>query len=261
MSSRNKQLAIGLAMMMTCTQAAWATVVEVQTVLGNFQINLFDNKTPATVTNFLGYVNSGAYYNNVVHRSVPDFVMQAGGFTYNDEFPLDQVTRGPAVANEPELSNLRGTIAMAKSAGDPDSAASEWFINLADNSANLDVQNGGFTVFGQVLGEGMEVVDAIAELQTYDAGGALKEIPLRDYSEDQEELKAENLVLITDIVVVDANTDTHPELQPTPNTLIDEQKDSGGSGSSGGGISWGVLALCLVAILRGWPSSRRHFRG
>lgn len=253
-----KKFVLGMTMMVMFSQVTWATVVEVQTVLGNFQVNLFDTKTPATVTNFLGYVNSGAYYNNVVHRSVPDFVVQAGGFTYNDDFPLDQVTKGPAVANEPELSNLRGTIAMAKSAGDPNSATSEWFINLADNSANLDVQNGGFSVFGQVLGDGMDVVDAIAELQVYNAGGALTDIPLRDYADDQQQLKAENLVLITDIVVVDASTDTHPELQPALNTLIDKPQDNGSSDSSGGGISWGLLALCLLVILRGWPSARRH---
>lgn len=256
-NSWKKKLILGLSVMIIGSQTAWSTVVEVQTVLGNFQVNLFDKKTPATVTNFLGYVNSGAYYNNVVHRSVPDFVIQAGGFTYNDEFPLDQVTKGAAITNEPELSNVRGTIAMAKSASDANSATSEWFINLDDNSANLDVQNGGFSVFGQVLGDGMEVVDAIAELQTYDAGGALKEIPLRDYTDEQEELKGENLVLITDIVVIDADADTHPELQPVPNTLIDNQGD-GSSGSSGGGLSWSILMLCIAATLRVRPSIRRY---
>jgi peptidyl-prolyl cis-trans isomerase A (cyclophilin A) len=257
-----KKLTLALSIVILGSQAASATVVEVQTVLGNFQVNLFDKKTPATVTNFLGYVNSGAYYSNVVHRSVPDFVIQAGGFTYNDEFPLDQVTKGAAIVNEPELSNVRGTIAMAKSAGDPDSATSEWFINLDDNSANLDIQNGGFSVFGQVLGDGMEVVDAIAAVQTYNAGGALTDIPLRDYSDDQEELKGENLILITDIVVVDDSTDTHPELEPVPNTLIDEQQNDNDSGSSGsgGGLSWGALMLCIAAILRVRPSIRycRH---
>lgn len=249
-----------LSAMIFSSQAAWATVVEVQTVLGNFQVNLFDKKTPATVNNFLGYVNSGAYYSNVVHRSVPDFVIQAGGFTYNDEFPLDQVSKGVAIANEPELSNVRGTIAMAKSAGDPDSATSEWFINLDDNSANLDIQNGGFSVFGQVLGDGMEVVEAIAAVQTYDAGGALTDIPLRDYSDDQEELKGENLILITDIVVVDDSTDTHPELEPVPNTLIDQQPggNENGSSGSGGGLSWGMLMLLIAAILRVRPSILGH---
>ncbi|WP_088329694.1 peptidylprolyl isomerase [Lacimicrobium sp. SS2-24] len=238
---------------------ARATVVEVQTVLGNFQVNLFDSHTPKTVENFLGYVNSGAYYNNVVHRSAPDFVIQAGGFTYNDDFPLDPVSKGQPVINEPELSNVRGTLAMAKTAGNPDSATSEWFINLADNSANLDIQNGGFTVFGQVLGDGMDIVDAIAQLQTYNAGGAFTEIPLRDYAGAQETISEENLVLITDVVVIDANTDTHPELQPVVNTLIDTVADNNDADSGGsiGNALWWLLAL---TILRVSPVALRYHR-
>ena len=123
--------------------SASATVVEIRTNMGNVTVNLFDEETPETVENFLEYVNSGAYANNVVHRLAPDFVMQAGGFTYNNTLPMDNVATGVPVENEPVLSNVLGTIAMAKQAGDPDSATSQWFINLADNSENLDVQNGG----------------------------------------------------------------------------------------------------------------------
>tara|TARA_B100000749_G_scaffold254619_1_gene222201 strand:- start:1229 stop:1621 length:393 start_codon:yes stop_codon:yes gene_type:complete len=108
-------------------QAA-ATVVEIRTNMGNISVNLFDEATPETVENFLEYVNSGAYANNVVHRSEPDFVVQAGGFTYNNTLPLDNVATGVAVVNEPELSNVRGTIAMAKQAGDPNSATSQWLL-------------------------------------------------------------------------------------------------------------------------------------
>ena len=96
-----------------------ATVVEVQTSLGNIQINLFDETTPKTVENFLSYVNSGTYANNIIHRSVPGFIIQGGGFTYSDDTAtggilLDDVPTDLSVVNEPKLSNLRGTLAMAK---------------------------------------------------------------------------------------------------------------------------------------------------
>ena len=150
--------------------SAAAFNVRMQTDLGSLDIELFDTVTPLTVANFMNYVNDGDYDGTFIHRSIPGFVVQGGGFIY--EGPENFFTGGafdiptdPPVVNEFNLSNLRGTIAMAKVDGDPDSATSEWFFNLDDNSANLDNQNGGFTVFAQVLGSGMDVVDAIAALQ------------------------------------------------------------------------------------------------
>ena len=78
------------------------------------------------------------------------------------------------------VSNVRGTVAMAKVGTDPNSATSDWFVNLADNSANLDHTNGGFTVFGRVIGNGMSVVDAIAALPRLRSMG--EGVPLRNYS-------------------------------------------------------------------------------
>lgn len=244
---------------------AQATVVEVRTVVGDFQINLFDETTPATVQNFLDYVNSGAYANNVVHRLEPGFVAQAGGFTYNNATPLDAVAAGPSVANEPELSNLRGTIAMAKLSNQPDSATSQWFINLNNNSANLDVQNGGFTVFGQVLGDGMLVLDEIADLTRFNLGGATNAIPLRNYTEadavNQVPITDEHLVIITDVVVIDATPVTNPDLNPTPNTLINAPAQppvsGGGSGGSSGGAFGGQASVMLLLMLCGLIYRRR----
>ncbi len=113
------------------------------------EIDLFEEETPETVANFLNYVNDGDYANTFIHRSVAGFVIQGGGFTFIDG-ERQSVPTDPPVVNEPGISNLRGTIAMAKLSGDPNSATSQWFINLADNAENLDGQNGGFTVFGQV---------------------------------------------------------------------------------------------------------------
>lgn len=226
-----------------------ATVVEFRTVVGDFQVNLFDETTPQTVQNFLDYVNSGAYANNVVHRALPNFVVQGGGFTFTGALPLDNVVTGPPVINEPELSNVRGTISMAKLGGSPNSATSQWFINLNNNSANLDVQNGGFSAFGQVLGDGMEVVDAIANIQTFNQGGAFSDIPLRNFSAGNA-ITEDNLVIITDIVVIDANTVTNPDLQPARNTRINQPPSQPDSGDSGGGALGISLLLSLAFLVR-----------
>ena len=233
-----------------------ATVVEIRTSLGNVQVNLFDNTTPQTVANFLSYVNSGAYVNNVVHRVEPNFVVQAGGFQYNTDFPLDNVPAGTPVVNEPKLSNVRGTIAMAKTAGNPNSATSQWFFNLANNSsggAKLDTQNGGFTVFGQVMGDGMQIIDAIAALNRFNLGGAATSMPLRNYTTadatNNVAITSEHLVLISDIVVTNSATVTHPEIVPVTNTLINSSGGGDSGSDSGGGGSFAWLSLLALGML------------
>ena len=149
--------------------------------LGEFDLELFGDRAPHTVRNFLNYVESGRYDGTFIHRSVPGFVVQGGGFGLNGT-AIAPVETDAAVVNEPGISNTRGTVAMAKLGGDPDSATSQWFINLADNSGILDQQNGGFTVFGRVVGNGMAVADRVAGLQRRDLraqlGGAFEELPL-----------------------------------------------------------------------------------
>ena len=235
---------------------ALATVVQVQTVLGDIQINLFDKTTPKTVANFLAYVNANAYTNNVVHRSEPGFVIQAGGFSYPGSLPMLAVTANTSVANEPVYSNVRGTIAMAKIASDPNSATNQWFINLADNSANLDTQNGGFTVFGQVTGNGMAIVDAIAALNRFNLAGNFTAIPLRNYTSADATagtaVTDNNLVLIRSVIVTDANPDSAASLSPARNTLITAPPAGGGSSggdSSGGGGSLDLAALFALGLL------------
>ena len=154
---------------LTAPVAANATIVEMETNMGNIFIQLFDTIAPKTVANFLTYVNSGAYNNSFFHRSVPGFIIQGGGYTLGaNNQPVAIPTNAPVV-NEFVKSNLAGTIAMAKLSSSPDSATDEWFFNLANNSANLDHQNGGFTVFGQVIGNSMQVIKAIAALKVLSA--------------------------------------------------------------------------------------------
>ncbi|WP_245754569.1 peptidylprolyl isomerase [Candidatus Accumulibacter aalborgensis] len=156
---------------------ALATMVRIDTVKGPIDIHLYDEATPLTVANFLSYVHSGAYNNSFFHRLASGFVLQGGGYTFP---PLTPVVKGAAVQNEfsATRSNLRGTVAMAKLGGNANSATSEWFVNLGNNSANLDKQNGGFTVFGKVTLPSLGVVDGIAALQIINAGGAFDTLPV-----------------------------------------------------------------------------------
>jgi len=142
-------------------------VVSLNTNFGPLVFELFEQQTPGTVDNFLTYVNDGDYINSFFHRSASNFVIQGGGFsttstTFTDTSQFSPIPTNPPIANEPGISNVRGTVAMAKVGGDPNSATNQFFVNLQDNSGNLDAQNGGFTVFAQVLD--MSIADRIAAL-------------------------------------------------------------------------------------------------
>ena len=178
----------------------------------DFYVELTDN-TPLTNANFLSYVNSGAYDNSIFHRSVSNFVIQGGGFSA-PTLPADQPGSDPVsipttgtVQNEPGNLNNRGTISMAKVGGQPDSATSQFFFNLENNSF-LDSDNGGYTVFGEVLGSGMTVVDTMAGALTYDAttyysNTALSDLPLWNINQDNivrpiDFVKIENADVVTE---------------------------------------------------------------
>ncbi len=141
------------------------SAVRVSTTMGNMDFILFDTATPATVTNFKNYL---ARYTDVVfHRSIAGFVIQGGGFRATGTGSnFNVVVKDPTVVNEPGVANVRGTISMAKLGGNPNSATDEFFVSLGDNRSNLDFQNGGFTVFGRVAGNGMTVADSISLLPT-----------------------------------------------------------------------------------------------
>lgn len=227
---------------------AGATIVEFHTSQGNFKVNLHDQTTPATVANFLKYVNDGDYNNTVIHRVVPSFVVQGGGFSFAGNFPLQAISIDNAVKNEPFYSNVRGTIAMAKKGGNANSATSQWFVNINDNSKNLDEQNGGFTVFGEVIsdsdGNGMSVVDAIADLPICSS------IPMPNYTNEQCRSSSyvpgvENFVTIEQVTIVDSSTSTADSLTTIKNTKKGPNAKSSGSG---GALSW--LSLLLIGLIK-----------
>ncbi len=220
------------------------TIAHFDTSLGSFDVQLYDTSAPITVQNFLSYVTSMRYQDSFIHRSMPGFIIQGGGFTYDQ--PHVEATDFPAVPDFPPIinefdasrSNIRGTIAMAKVGAQydgqgnlipgtgPDSATNQWFFNLGDNSSNLDNQNGGFTVFGEVLGNGMDVVDAIAAVDIFNftnsVSGVFSDLPLRNYTSDDYY----NYVPITNDNVVLVNVSV-----PEPTTL-------------------GLLAVCGLAMIR-----------
>ncbi len=144
-----------------------------ETVLGDIDVELFDTLRPVSVNNFLNYVDDGDYTDSTVHRSVPGFVIQGGGF-FLDGGALVAIPTDPPFQDIPGPSNLRGTLAMAENAL---GATSQWFVNLSDNPG-LDSE---FTVFGEVT-FGMDVVDAIAALPTFSFAAPFNQIPLRDYT-------------------------------------------------------------------------------
>lgn len=144
------------------TQAAAATVIVMKTNKGTIEIELYPDKAPISVKNFLDYVDSGQYDGTIFHRVIKDFMIQGGGFTSDGQ----QKPTRPTIKNEAGngLKNTRGTLAMARTAV-VDSASSQFFLNHADNAfldhTNDTPQGFGYCVFGKVT-SGMDVVDAIA---------------------------------------------------------------------------------------------------
>ncbi len=204
---------IAMVLALALPTLSHATIVRMQTNLGAIDITLYDAAAPRTVANFLAYVNSGAYRNSFVHRSDPGsvrpgvagFVIQGGGYIWSDLLSdaVAIATNAP-VANEFSATRLnkRGTIAMARVGGSPNSATSQWFINLVDNGF-LDGVDGGFTVFGEVSASSMAVVDAIAALPITNAGPAFSQLPI--VGTITNTIQKSNLVLSTNVIAVPNN--------------------------------------------------------
>jgi cyclophilin family peptidyl-prolyl cis-trans isomerase len=148
-----------------------------ETTKGKFTIELYPDKAPKSVENFLQYVKSGFFDGTIFHRVIPDFMIQGGGFTAD----MTQKPTKPPVPNEADnrLLNERGTLAMART-GDPNSATAQFFINLKNNGflnfTGKTVSGWGYTVFGKVV-EGMETVDAIAAVPT-SRKGSYENVPV-----------------------------------------------------------------------------------
>jgi cyclophilin family peptidyl-prolyl cis-trans isomerase len=184
-------------------------IVQFSTSMGEILMQLEPVKAPDTVKNFLTYVDNNNYDNSFFHRSVqklnpPEkpipFIIQGGNsfiVTANNTNSVTPIESHGIVKNEPGDSNLRGTIAMAKVDGLPNSATSEWFFNMSDNT-DLDTQNGGFTVFGNVLAPSMRAVNDIAALPVSNQSESIgfNELPLIQVPKPGESLVLSDLVMI-----------------------------------------------------------------
>jgi len=181
---------------LTAVTAEANTLVRMDTTFGSLTIELYDDETPISVENFMHYVEQGAYARGVVQRlDTGDNVIQGGMVRYlgdciddilQPDCSTDWVETIDPIKNESGIANTRGTLAYARTAN-VDSATSEWFINIEDNPSFddlVDEESGeaiqGYAVFGQVLGDGMEVVDRIRELEVTGVSDMFGTFPLRD---------------------------------------------------------------------------------
>ena len=164
---------------------------------------LFSYRTPVSRTNFLKYVADGDYVKSFIHRSVPGFVIQGGGIRVNAGNGLEYVPTDPPIVNEFGISNTLGTISMAKTGGDPNSATSQWFVSLGENSANLDAQNGGFTVFGRITKSTLENAQIFGDpsvFPVYSYSAPLDQLPL--FYTHTTSLQISELILFTGVSLV-----------------------------------------------------------
>lgn len=175
---RSVMAATAAALMSVSVLPALAAQVQFETNVGNFVVDVNEKAAPKTAANFLRYVNEGFYNNTIFHRVIANFMVQGGGF---EAGMLQKETHAPIpLESKNGLTNKRGTIAMARTM-DPNSATSQFFINLKNNhflDANQSPDGNGYTVFGQVV-SGMDTIDKIAQVKTHSVGYH-DDVPLRN---------------------------------------------------------------------------------
>ncbi len=214
------------------------------TILGRFNVELRDDVAPRHVANFLAYVQAGTYTNTFIHRAaVLDgagvSIVQGGGYVYRLPFEVSTIVKQAPVPLEYVLANARGTLAAARTT-DLNSATSEWYFNVRDNSTILNQSNGGgYTVFGRVLGTGMTVVDAMAALPRANAGAPFNEIPVRNFAGGN--ITDANLVSIPSIRAID--------LYPSGSNpaIVQYVAESSAPGVVGATVAGSTLALAPLA--------------
>ncbi len=169
-------LAAAFAALPASAQDKKNPVVVIDTSLGKIKVELFADKAPITVKNYLRYVDEKHYDGTIFHRVIPNFMIQGGGFAPG----MTEKKTHEQIKNEAGngLSNERGTLAMAR-LPQPDTATAQFFINVKDNKfLDRSTRSAGYAVFGKVI-EGMDVVDKIKQVETADRGGH-EAVPVKD---------------------------------------------------------------------------------
>lgn len=162
-----KKLFIATSLILSSGSLFANTLVDMKTSMGTIEIELYDDQAPISAKNFENYVKSNFYSGTIFHRVIPGFMIQGGGMDVN---MIEKTTKAPIV-NEASngLKNTRGTLAMARTS-DPNSATSQFFINVADNTfLNRSQMDAGYAVFGKVT-KGMNIVDKIVSVPTGNYG-------------------------------------------------------------------------------------------
>ncbi len=172
-----KLAVVAVGLLFSCSVLAANPTVEIKTNVGKITLELYQDKAPLTVENFLKYANDGFFKGTIFHRVIPNFMIQGGGFTKDFQ---QKETKAP-VENEAAngLTNEVGTVAMART-NDPHSATAQFFINVAKNDflnySEPTLRGFGYCVFGRVI-NGMDVVNKIAALRTGPGGPFPSDVP------------------------------------------------------------------------------------
>jgi uncharacterized protein (TIGR03437 family) len=256
-------LTAALSLVPAYAQTVTGPIVQFQTNLGTINVTLRPDVAPLTVANFLNYVNTGGYTNTIFHRSVVGFVIQGGGWQLLNGTTPTQLTANAAIPDEcPQtskgpaclLSNVRGTIAMAKTSA-PNSATDEWYFNTASTSDNisLDSRNGGFTVFGQITdAASLSVMDQINALRLCDESGAYFEfssLPVTGSPTCNNSIPAASYVVVSSITQVQAI--------PTiaTNGVVTASAFGSYAGAAAPGSYVEIYGKYLAGTTRGWAAA------
>ena len=261
-----KRLLLGMALSLAPALAQTVTgpIVQFQTNEGNINVTLRPDIAPNTVANFLTYVNSGTYADSIIHRVVPGNFVQGGGWSLQSGAPV-QITANAAVNNECPvasngvpaclLSNIRGTLAMAKLQGEPNSATDEWYFNTSNgNAATLDFQNGGYTVFGQIADDAsLAVMDKINALPICDESGLFYEFGTLPVLNSPS--TCTTAIPIADYVVLNAITQVQAVPTIAKNGIVTASAFGSYVGAAAPGSYVEIYGNYLAGTTRGWASS------